>query len=164
VTGIRTISGSDQRSAAPLLEGHMYLAHSGCSLAIIGLFRRGLQAVDLLVEIALLLEVGGRLGCGSVRLKRGSRVVGHLEEVAADGVEATIGVDPGIGPKMLDEFEAGPRPGDHADGDCVVECDDRVVVEAEQDAVEGGDLAPVGRFWVLRLVERSALKVSRPGG
>jgi len=64
--------------------------------------RRGLQAGDLLIEVALLLEVGGHSGCGSVRLKRGSRVASHLEEVSADGVEATIGVDPGIGPKTLD--------------------------------------------------------------
>jgi hypothetical protein len=124
-----------------------------------------LQAVDLLVEVALLLEVSGCLGCGSVRLKRGSRVASHLEEVAADGVETTIVVDPGIGPKMLDQFEAGPGPGDHADRDCVVECDDRVVVEAEQDAVEGGDLAPVGRFGVLRLIVDSRdrrLELVRP--
>jgi hypothetical protein len=60
------------------------------------------QAADLLNEVPLLLEVGGHLGCGSVRLKRGSTVTSHLEEVAADGVEATIGVDPGIGPKALD--------------------------------------------------------------
>ena len=129
----------------------MYLARSGCYLAIIGLFRRGLQAVDLLVEVALLLEVGGCLGRGSVFLERGSRVASHLEEVAADGVETTIVVDPGIGRKLLDQFEAGPGSGDHADGDGVVECDDRVVVEAEQDAVEGGDLAPVGRFGVLQI-------------
>jgi hypothetical protein len=64
--------------------------------------RRSLQAGDLLIEVALLLEVGGHLGCGPVRLKRGSTVAGHLEEVPADGVEATIGVDPGIGPKALD--------------------------------------------------------------
>jgi hypothetical protein len=73
-----------------------------------------LQAIDLLIEVALLLEVGGRTGCGLVRLKRGSRVVSYLEEVAADGVKATIGVDPGIGPKTLGQFETGPGPGDHA--------------------------------------------------
>lgn len=64
--------------------------------------RRGLQAGDLLIEVALLLEVGGHSGCGSVRLKRGITVADHLEEVSADGVEATIGVDPGIGLKTLD--------------------------------------------------------------
>ena len=114
--------------------------------------RRGLQAGDLLIEVALLLEVGGHPGCGPVRLKRGGTVASHLEEVAADGVEAAVGVDPGIGPKTLDQFEACPGPGDHADGDGVVERDDRVVVQAEQDAVEGGDLAPVGRLGALRLI------------
>jgi hypothetical protein len=87
-----------------------------------------LQAGDLLIEVALLLEVGGRTGCGLVRLKRGSMVASHLEEVAADGVEPTTGVDTGIGPKTLDQFETGLGPGDHADGDGVVERDDRVVV------------------------------------
>ena len=87
-----------------------------------------MQAIDLLIEVALLLEVRGRPGCGSVRFKCGIRVVSHFEEVAADGVEATIGVDPGIGPKTLDQFETGPGAGDHADGDGVVERDDRVVV------------------------------------
>ena len=83
-------------------------------------FRRGLQAGDLLIEVALLLEVGGYSGCGPVRLKRGSTVASHLQEVSADGVEAAIGVDPGIGLKTLDQFEADPRPGDHADGDGMV--------------------------------------------
>jgi hypothetical protein len=50
-----------------------------------------LQAVDLLAEVALLLEVGGRPGCCPVRLKCGRKVASHLEEVAADGVEAAIG-------------------------------------------------------------------------
>ena len=39
---------------------------------------RGLQAGDLLIEVALLLEVGGHPGCGPVRLKRGSTVASHL--------------------------------------------------------------------------------------
>ena len=64
--------------------------------------RRGLQTGDLLIEVALLLEVGRHSGCSSVRLKRGSTVASHLEEVSADGVEAAIGVDPGVGPKTLD--------------------------------------------------------------
>jgi hypothetical protein len=68
--------------------------------------RRGLQAGDLLMEVALLLEVSGRSGCGSVRLQCGTTVASHLEEVPADGVEATIGVDPGIAPETLDQFEA----------------------------------------------------------
>jgi len=87
-----------------------------------------LVIVYMLIEVALLLEVGGRSGCGLVRLDGGSTVASQLEEVSADGVEATVGVDPGIGPKTLDQFEAGPRPGDHADGDGVVERDDRAVV------------------------------------
>ena len=113
---------------------------------------RSLQSGDLPIEVALLLEVRGRSGCGSVRLDCGSTVARHLEEVAADRVEAPIGVDPGVGPKTLDQFEAGPGPGDHADGDGVVERDDRVVVQAEQDAVEGDDLGPVGRLGALGLV------------
>jgi hypothetical protein len=64
--------------------------------------RRGLQAGDLLIEVALLLEVGRHPGCGPVRLKRGTTVACHFEEVPADGVEATIGIDPGIGPETLD--------------------------------------------------------------
>jgi Pro-kumamolisin, activation domain len=86
------------------------------------------QAGDLLGQVALLLEVGGRSGCGLVRLDGGSTVASQLEEVSADGVEATVGVDPGIGPKTLNQFEAGPRPGDYAEGDGVVERDDRAVV------------------------------------
>jgi hypothetical protein len=90
--------------------------------------RLGLQAGDLLIEVALLREVGGRPGCGPVRLKRGSTVASHLEKVAADGVEAAVGVDPGIGLKVLEQFEADLGTGDHADGDGVVERDDRAVV------------------------------------
>ena len=71
-----------------------------------GRFRRGLQAGDLPVEVALLLDVGGRPGRGPVRLKRGGTVACHLEEVAADGVEAAIRVDPGVGRKTLAQFEA----------------------------------------------------------
>lgn len=82
----------------------------------------------LLIEVAKLLEVGGHPGRGPVCRKRGSTVAGHLEEVAADGVEAAVGVDPGVGRKALDQFEPGSGPGDHADGDGVVERDDRVVV------------------------------------
>ncbi|HXT94233.1 MAG TPA: hypothetical protein VN714_33790, partial [Trebonia sp.] len=66
-----------------------------------------MQAGDLLIEVALLLEVGGRQGCGLVCRKRGTAVAGHLQEVAADGVEAAVGVDPGVSRKALDQFEAG---------------------------------------------------------
>ena len=55
-------------------------------------------------------------------------VAGHLEQVGADRVEATIGVDPGVGFEMLEQFEAGSVPGGHSDSDGVVERDDRVVV------------------------------------
>jgi hypothetical protein len=48
--------------------------------------RRGLQAGDPLIEVALLLEVSGRPGCSPVRLQRGGTVVSHLQEVAADGL------------------------------------------------------------------------------
>ena len=69
-----------------------------------------MQPGDLLVQVALLLEVGGRAGLRPGSLKRGRRVAGHLEEVAADGVEAAIGVDPGVGFKALEQFEAGSGP------------------------------------------------------
>ena len=69
-----------------------------------------LQASDLSIEVALLLEVRGHPGCGSVRLERGSRVASPHEEVAADRVEATIGADPRVGTKTLDQLEAGPGP------------------------------------------------------
>ena len=72
--------------------------------------RRGLRAGGLLIEVTLLLEVGGHSGCGPARLQRGATLASHLKEVAADGVEAAVGVDPGIGRKTLDQFEAGPGP------------------------------------------------------
>ena len=128
--------------------------------------RPALQASDLSIEVALLLEVRGHPGCGSVRLERGSRVASPDEEVAADRVEA-IGVDPRVGTETLDQLEAGPRSGDHADGDGVAGRDDRVVVQAEQDVVEGGDLGPVGRFGALRLIvegDDSCLEPVRPDG
>jgi hypothetical protein len=55
------------------------------------------QASDLLVEVALLLEVACCLGSRPVRLDGRVLVAGHLMEVAADGVETPVGVDPGIG-------------------------------------------------------------------
>ena len=67
---------------------------------------------------------------------RGSRVASPDEEVAADRAGARIGVDPRVGTETLDQLEAGPGSGDHADGDGVVGRDDRVVVQAEQAAVE----------------------------
>ena len=67
-------------------------------------------------------------------------------------MEATVGVDPGVGAETLEQLEAGSGPGHHAHGDGMVESDDRVVVQAEQDAVEGDDLGPVGRLGALRLV------------
>ena len=69
-----------------------------------------LQASDLSIEVALLLEVRGHPGCGSARLERGSRVASPDEEVAAGRVEATIGVDPRVGTETLDQLEAGPGP------------------------------------------------------
>jgi hypothetical protein len=129
--------------------------------------RPALQASDLSVEVALLLEVRGHPGCGSARRERGSRVASPDEEVAADRVEATIGVDPRAGTETLDQLEAGPGSGDHADGDGVAGRDERVVVQAEQDVVEGGDLGPVGRFGALRLIVEggdSCLELVRPDG
>ena len=99
-----------------------------------------------------MLEVSGRSGRGPVGLERGSTVASHLKQVASDRVEATIGVDPGVGPKTLDQFEPGMRPSDHADSDGVVERDDRAIVQAEQDTVKSSDLRPVGRFGALRLI------------
>jgi hypothetical protein len=98
---------------------------------------------------------------------RGSRVAGPDEEVAADRVEARIGVDPRVGTETLDQLEVGPGSGDHADGDGVVGRDDRVVVQAEQDVVERGDLGPAGRFGALRLIVEggdSCLELERPDG
>ena len=90
--------------------------------------RSALQASDLSIEVALLLEVRGHSGCSSIGLKCSGRLAGLFEEVAADRVEATIGVDPGVGGETVEQFETGSRPGDHADGDGVVEGQDRVVV------------------------------------
>jgi hypothetical protein len=87
------------------------------------------------------------------------------EEVAADPVEATIGADPRVSTETLDQLEVGPGSGDHVDGDGVVGRDDRVVVQAEQDVAEGGDLGPVGRFGALRLIVEggdSCLELVRP--
>ena len=86
---------------------------------------------------------------------------------AADRVEATIGVDPRAGTETLDQLEAGPGSGDHADGDGVAGRDERVVVQAEQDVVEGGDLGPAGRFGALRLIVEvgdNCLDLVRPDG
>jgi hypothetical protein len=119
------------------------------------------------LRVALLLEVRGHPDCGSVRLERGSRVASPHEEVAADRVKARMGVDPGVGTKTLNQFEAGPGSGNHAAGDGVVERDDRVVVQAEQDVIEGGDLGPVGRFGARRLIMEggdSCLELVRPDG
>ena len=69
--------------------------------------RPALQASDLSIEVALLLEVRGDPGCGSVRLERGGRVASPDEEVAADRVEATIGADP----RHRDAGPARGRPG-----------------------------------------------------
>ena len=127
--------------------------------------RPALQASDLSIEVALLLEVRGHPGCGSVRLERGSRVASPDEEAAADRVEATIGVDPRVGTKTLDQLEAGPGSGDRTDGDGLVGRDDRVVVQAEQDVAESGDLGPAGRFGSLRLIVEggdSGLELVRP--
>jgi hypothetical protein len=55
-------------------------------------------------------------------------------------------VDPRVGTETLDQLEAGPGSGDHADGDGVAGRDDRVVAQAEQDVVKAGDLGPAGRF------------------
>ena len=70
--------------------------------------RPALRASGLSIEVALLLEVRGHPGCGSVRLERGSRVASPDEEVAADRVEATIGVDPRVGTETLDQLEGRP--------------------------------------------------------
>jgi hypothetical protein len=126
----------------------------------------GPQAGDLSIEVALLLGVGGHPGCGSVRLERGSRVASPHEEVAADSVEAAIGVDPRVGTETLDQLGAGPGSGDHADGDGVGEREDRVV-QAEWEVVEVGDLEPLGRFGALRLIVEggdSCLELVRPDG
>ena len=53
----------------------------------------GLQSGGLLIEIALLPEVRGRSSCGLVGLDRARTVACHLQEMAADRVEAPIGVD-----------------------------------------------------------------------
>jgi hypothetical protein len=77
----------------------------------------GQEAGDPLIEVALLLKVSGRPGCGPVGLKRGGLVASHLKEVAADGVEAAIRVDPGVGRQSLHQFEAvalhDPVAGEH---------------------------------------------------
>jgi len=89
------------------------------------------------------------------------------EEVAADRVEATIGVDPRVGTETLAQLEADPGSGDHADGDGVAGRDDRVIVQAEQDVAAGGNLRPVGRFGALRLIVEggdSWLELVRPDG
>lgn len=49
-------------------------------------------------------------------------------------------VDPRVGTETLDQLEAGPGSGDHADGDGLARRDDWVVVQAEQDVVKAGDL------------------------
>jgi hypothetical protein len=72
--------------------------------------RPALQASDLSIEVALLLEVRAHPGCGSVRLERGSRVASPDEEVAADRVEATIGVDPRVGTEALDSSRPARSP------------------------------------------------------
>jgi hypothetical protein len=98
---------------------------------------------------------------------RGSRVASPDEEVAADRVGARIGVDPRAATETLGQLEADLGSGDHADGDGVAGRDDRVVVQAEQDVVEGGDLGPVGRFGALRLIVEggdSCLELVRPDG
>jgi hypothetical protein len=95
------------------------------------------------------------MGRSSVRLERVVGVTSFLEEVAADGVEAAVSLGPGVGAEALEQFEPGLGPGDHAHGDGMVQRDDRVVVKAEQEAVEGNDLRPVGRLGALRfIVER----------
>jgi hypothetical protein len=87
----------------------------------------------------------------------------HLSIQCADVAASATGV----GTETLDQIEAGPGSGDHADGDGVAGRDDRVVVQAGQDVVEGGDLGPVGRFGALRLIVEggdSCLELVRPDG
>jgi hypothetical protein len=89
------------------------------------------------------------------------------EEVAADRVEATIGVDPRAGTATLNQLEAGPGSGDHADGDGVVGRDDRVVVQAEQDVVEAAIWGANRSLRGLRLIVEggdSCLELVRPDG
>ena len=52
----------------------------------------------------------------------------HLSIQCADVAASATGV----GTETLDQIEAGPGSGDHADGDGVAGRDDRVVVQAEQ--------------------------------
>jgi hypothetical protein len=98
---------------------------------------------------------------------RGSKVASPDKEVAADRAGARIGVHPRVDTEMLGQLRAGPGSGDHADGDGVVWRNGRVIVEAEQDVVEGGDLGPAGHFGALRLIVEvgdRCLELVRPDG
>jgi hypothetical protein len=66
--------------------------------------------------------------------------------VATDRVEAAVIVGPRVGSETLQKLETSLGPVNHAHRDGMVQSDDRVVVQAEQDAVEGSDLRPVSRL------------------
>ena len=85
--------------------------------------------------------------------------ISDFAEAGGLGVKATGG--PGTARRwdaldhaaaLVEQGEAGARSCDHADGDGVVEGDDRVVVQAEQHAVERRDLRPVRRPGVVGFV------------
>ena len=71
---------------------------------------RAVQARDLAVEVALLLQVGGPAGGLGVGIKRRAAVAASFQEMGADSVEAPVVADARIAVQPAEQGEAGPGP------------------------------------------------------
>ena len=104
------------------------------------------------MEVALLLGVRGVPGRGPVRGQSGRLLAALFKEMRTYGVEAAAGRHPAVVLEPLEQGESGTRSRHHADCDGVVESDDRVVIQSQQHAVEGGDLLPIRHLGALGFV------------